>query len=81
MDSLIKFASNVQIIDIEKFKSCVESNKYQNQIQESGSLAKQLGITGTPSFVILKDNKIETIVPGALPYESFQKILNAFALK
>ena len=81
LDSLVKFANNVQIQDIEKFKSCVESNKYQNQIQESGSLAKQLGITGTPSFVVMKNDKIETIVPGALPYEYFEKTLNALALK
>jgi protein-disulfide isomerase len=81
LDSLLQFANNVQIQDIEKFKSCVESNKYQNQIQESGSLAKQLGITGTPSFVVLKNNKIQTTFPGAVPYEYFEKTLNALALK
>jgi protein-disulfide isomerase len=80
LDSLIKFANNIQIQDIGKFKSCVESNKYQNQIQESGSLAKQLGITGTPSFVVLKNDKIETVFPGAVPYEYFEKTLNALAL-
>ena len=81
LDSLVTFANNVQIQDIEKFKSCVESNKYQNQIQESNSLAQQLGITGTPSFVVLKNDKIETIFPGAVPYEYFEKTLNALALK
>ena len=81
LDSLITFANNIQIQDIGKFKSCVESNKYQNQIQESGSLAKQLGITGTPSFVVLKNDKIETVFPGAVPYEYFLKTLNALALK
>jgi protein-disulfide isomerase len=81
LNSLVKFANNIQIQDIEKFKSCVESNKYQNQIQESGSLAQQLGITGTPSFVVLKNDKIETIFPGALPYEHFEKTLNTLALK
>ena len=81
LDSLLTFANNVQIEDIEKFKNCVESNKYQNQIQESGSLAQQLGITGTPTFVVLKNDKIETIFPGAVPYESFEKTLNLLALK
>lgn len=81
LDSLITFANNIQIQDISKFKSCVESNKYQNQIQESGTLAKQLGITGTPSFVILKNDKIETTFPGAVPYEYFENTLNALALK
>ena len=81
LDSLTNFANNVQIPEIEKFKSCVESNKYQNQIQESGLLAKQLGITGTPSFAILKNDKIETIVPGAIPYESFEKTISTIELK
>ena len=81
LDSLVQFANNTQIQDIGKFKSCVESNKYQNQIQGSGSLAKQLGITGTPSFVVMKNDKIQTIFPGAVPYEYFEKTLNALALK
>ena len=81
LDSLITFANNIQIQDIGKFKICIESNTYQNQIQESGSLAKQLGITGTPSFVILKNDKIETIFPGAVPYEYFENTLNILALK
>ena len=81
LDSLITFANNIQIQDIGKFKSCVESNKYQNQIQESGTLAKQLGITGTPSFVILKNDKIATTFPGAVPYEYFENTLNTLALK
>ena len=77
LDSLTKFANNVQIPEIEKFKSCVESNKYQNQIEASGLSAKKLGITGTPSFAILKNDQIETILPGAIPYESFEKTITA----
>jgi protein-disulfide isomerase len=77
LDALTTFAKNVQIPEIEKFKSCVESNKYQNQIEESGLMAKQLGITGTPSFAILKNDKIESILPGALPYETFEKTITA----
>jgi protein-disulfide isomerase len=80
LDALVQFANNVQIQDIEKFKKCVELNKYQSQIEESGSLAKQLGITGTPSFVVMKNDKIQTTFPGAVPYEYFEKTLNALAL-
>ena len=80
LDSLVQFANNIQIQDIEKFKKCVELNKYQSQIEESGSLAKQLGITGTPTFVVMKNDKIQTTFPGAVPYEYFEKTLNALAL-
>jgi len=81
LDSLTKFANNVQIPEIEKFKSCVESNKYQNQIEESGLAAKKLGITGTPSFAILKNDKIENILPGAIPYEGFEKTIASIESK
>jgi protein-disulfide isomerase len=81
LDSLTNFANNVQIPEVEKFKSCVESNKYQDQIQESGLSAKKLGITGTPSFAILKNDKIESILPGAIPYESFEKTITAIESK
>ena len=81
LDSLTNFANNVQIPDVEKFKNCVELNKYQNQIQESGLLAKKLGITGTPTFAILKNDKIENILPGAIPYEVFEKTLTSIESK
>lgn len=71
--SLLTFANNIQLPDIDKFKNCIESGKYQNIIVENSVIANKLGLTGTPAFVILKDGKIETIIPGALPYEEFEK--------
>ena len=76
IESLLTFANNVQIPDIDKFKSCIESGKYQNIINENRVLGRELGLTGTPAFVILKDGKIENILSGALPYEEFEKNLN-----
>jgi len=80
INSLLTFANNVQIPDIDKFKSCIESGKYQNIINENSVIAKGLGLTGTPAFVILKDDKIETVMPGALPYEEFEKNLKRLLL-
>jgi protein-disulfide isomerase len=40
-------------------------------------LAKKLGITGTPSFAILNNDMIESILPGAIPYETFEKTISA----
>ncbi|MDX1371423.1 MAG: DsbA family protein [Nitrososphaeraceae archaeon] len=73
IDSLVTFANNIQIPDIDKFKNCIESSKYQNIIVENSAIADELGLTGTPAFVVLKDDEIETIIPGALPYEEFEK--------
>jgi protein-disulfide isomerase len=77
LESLTQFANNVQIVDVEKFKSCVESNKYQDLVQQNKLLATSLGLTGTPSFAILKGDKIQSIVPGAIPYEVFDSTFTA----
>lgn len=79
LDSLTQFAKNVQIQDIEKFKSCVESNKYNDLIEKNKILASSLGMTGTPTFVILKGDKLQTILPGAIPYPVFESTLTALA--
>jgi len=77
LDSLTQFANNVQIQDIEKFKNCVQSNKYNDLIQKNRILAASLGLTGTPSFAILKGDKLQNTVPGAVPYEVFASTLTA----
>ena len=77
IDSLTQFAKNVQIQDIEKFKSCVESNKYNDVVQKNKILATSLGLTGTPSFAILKGDKLQAIMPGAIPYQVFESTLTA----
>jgi protein-disulfide isomerase len=79
IDSLTQFAKNIQIQDIEKFKSCVESNKYNDIIEKNKILATSLGLTGTPSFAILKGDKLQAIMPGAIPYQVFESTLTALS--
>lgn len=75
-DSLEQFARNIQIPDMEKFSNCLQSNKYLNIVQNNDNIAKSMGLTGTPSFILIKDNNIQSIIPGALPYEIFEQTLN-----
>ena len=75
-DSLKQFAKNIQIPNIEQFSNCIESNKYSRLVQTNDNIARSMGLSGTPSFILMKDNNIETIIPGALPYEIFEQTLN-----
>ncbi len=75
-DSLKQFARNIQIPDIEKFSNCIQSNKYLSIVQNNDNIARSMGLTGTPSFILIKDNNIQSIIPGALPYEIFEQTLN-----
>jgi protein-disulfide isomerase len=62
--------------NIEQFEECLASHKYTNLVQLNDNIARNLGLTGTPAFVLLKNNEIQSIVPGALPYEIFEQTLN-----
>ena len=75
-DSLKQFARNIQIAEMEKFSNCIQSNKYLNLVQNNDNIAQSMGLTGTPSFILIKDNNIQSIIPGALPYEIFEQTLN-----
>ena len=75
-DSLKQFAKNVQISNMEQFSNCMESNKYSRLVQNNDNIARSMGLSGTPSFILIKDNNIESIIPGALPYEIFEQTLN-----
>ena len=76
-DLLTTFAENIQIQDIEKFKECISSDKYSEVVNENNQLARSLGLTGTPSFVVLKDNVAQQIIPGAVPYPVFDATFTA----
>jgi protein-disulfide isomerase len=80
-NSLLQFAKNIKISDIEKFSNCIESNKYLSIVQNNDKLAHSIGLTGTPSFILIKGNNIQSIIPGALPYEIFEQTLNGLLIR
>jgi len=75
-DNLKQVASNMGL-DKQSFDSCLDSNKYQSLVENDLSLAKQIKFTGTPSFLVLKnDGSKPQALTGAYPYETFQKIFD-----
>lgn len=72
-ENLLKFAQSIELNE-ESFVKCMVEKKYNQVVTSSNNDAKTLGLTGTPGFFIIgPDNQI-TKIPGAQPYESFQKI-------
>lgn len=43
-------------LDVDVFSACLSSKRHQAQIEQSSQGAAQIGITGTPSFIIGKSN-------------------------
>lgn len=68
---LIGFADELGL-DVETFTTCLESEKYLNDVIQDASEGQANGVRGTPSFFING-----TFVSGAQPYEVFANIIDA----
>ena len=64
-------------LDIELFNSCLDSNKYQKRVQNNITEAREYGVSGTPTFVIISPNGEEQKLVGAQPYSVFQNVINS----
>ena len=59
-------------LDSDKFKTCIESNKYSEEVQADFSYGAKVGVSGTPTFFI---NGLKLV--GAQPYEAFKQMIDA----
>lgn len=60
-------------IDMDGFDACVEGDDRIDRIASSTTLARQLGVRGTPTFVVIGYPPLQ----GALPVDMFREILSA----
>lgn len=69
-------------LNTEKFSQCLDSGKYDDEINQDIDDAQRVGINGTPAFligVIAPDSSkvtVSKIMMGAEPYDSFKKALD-----
>ena len=66
----LEAAKNIGL-DLEKFKKDLEDPEIEAQISADEKLARQVGISGTPGFVV---NGV--LVKGAFPFSHFKKIID-----
>jgi protein-disulfide isomerase len=76
-DNLKKFASQISGLNIKQFDSCFNSEKYKTFIQNDINLASSFGFRETPSFIIVNsDGSDPQLLSGALPFPSFEAVIN-----
>lgn len=67
-------------VNSSKIKTCYESGKYADEIQNDAADANAIGISGTPGFVVGTLNADGTVdgvyISGALPFETFQTVID-----
>lgn len=70
VDNLSQIAGNLGL-NSSQFKSCLSSNKYQKNIDADLADGQKAGVNGTPATVINGQ-----LVVGAMPYDSFKKVID-----
>jgi predicted DsbA family dithiol-disulfide isomerase len=73
---MLTYARNAGVEDIDQFKSCLDSNKYADVVRENYRLAQTVGLSGTPSFIIIPEEGQPHLFRGAYPYSAFQSVLD-----
>jgi protein-disulfide isomerase len=79
-ENLLAYAHDLHL-GMAAFTRCLDQNKYDAQIQRDAADAAQIGISGTPSFVLgttVKDGHFQgTKIVGAQPYTVFDEKIRA----
>ncbi len=67
-------------LDTTQFNDCVDSRKYQQEVQKDFSEGQQSGVSGTPGFVlgiVQEDGSVSGInIKGAQPYSVFKAAID-----
>ena len=69
-DSYTQYAADLGL-DSQAFATCLDSHRYQAEVQSDTQDGNLLGVTGTPTFFING-----RILIGALPYEDFKAVID-----
>ncbi len=76
-DNLKKFASEIHGLNVQKFNSCFDGQKYKSLVENDLTLAHSLGFTQTPSFIIVnKDGSNPQKLEGPQPFPEFKAIID-----
>ena len=68
-DAYQEYASQLDL-NVEKFVECLDSGRYEEEVQADFDFAANLGVRSTPTFFV---NGIAVV--GAQPFEVFQQVI------
>jgi protein-disulfide isomerase len=71
IDDLKKYAQELEL-NMEQFTSCLDSNKYANEVAEDLQAGQKAGVSATPTFFV---NGFP--LSGAASYERFKEVIDA----
>jgi len=75
-EQLIKFANTLEL-DISEFSNCVSELKWKKLVNASHDDAIALGVTATPTFFVIDENRNVLKITGAQHYDVFKEVFDS----
>jgi protein-disulfide isomerase len=76
-ENLKKLASQISGLEMQKFDSCFDSQKYKSFVENDITLAHSFGFTETPSFIVVKsDGSNPQKIEGPQPFPAFKAVID-----
>ena len=75
-EQLNKFANTLEL-DIDEFSNCVSELKWKKLVNASHDDAIALGVTATPTFFVIDENKNVLKITGAQHYDVFKEVFDS----
>jgi protein-disulfide isomerase len=69
-------ASIFEELDLEKFNKCLDSSKYDSRVMNNKNIGMRIGVSSTPTFIVIGPDKSATQISGAQPFSVFQKVID-----
>ncbi len=75
MQNLKKFASSVGL-EAGAFDECLKTHKYEQMVINNYKFGQSIGISATPTFLVVDGEGKALVIRGAQPYETFDTVLS-----
>lgn len=75
-ENIKNFASDMGL-KMEQFNKCFDERRYVTKVTENYEEGRSIGVSGTPTFIIIGPDGQSIRVSGAQPFNVFQQVLDA----
>lgn len=75
-DKLLTYAGDMGL-DTSVIQSCLDSGKFTAKVKDQMAGGTEAGVTGTPGNILINlDTDESRLIPGAVPFEAFQSVID-----
>ncbi|HNQ16741.1 MAG TPA: thioredoxin domain-containing protein [Candidatus Woesebacteria bacterium] len=77
-DDLILKSAQEAGVNVTAFQTCLDSGEMKEKVTENQTTGGAAGISGTPGTIIVTQDGPQELIPGALPFESVEPMIQKY---